>query len=431
MTALLKYSWLCLASGMLVQANCQDSFARPVFAAIDKNDDGLRALNREIWENPETAFQEFHAHKVLTDYLEEQGFNVTRNAHGLETSFRAEYSNGGGRTVSFNSEYDALPGIGHACGHNLIAVAGVGAAIGVKEALENHNLKGRVVLLGTPAEEGGGGKIKMLEAGAYDDVDCSLMTHPGNSWYSNYAPSLASWRANVTWTGYGAHAALSPWQGRNALDGFVSAYTMTALYRQQMRPDERIHHVIVDGSGMIPNQIPDYIRAVWGARASTLESRSRLVDQVYDIVEASAKATNTSVDLVPFQDYWNLVPNQALSYQYYHNHMTYFDPTKNNATAGFQNDHPDKEIESGGAAASSDQGNVSWKVPAIQTGFPIGGSAPNHNSGFTELAGTDFAHRQAMISGKTLAMTGIEVLRNETFAKLIWEEWRELVGSQQ
>jgi amidohydrolase len=251
----------------------------------------------QIWENPELGYQEFHAHKVLTDYLEDQGFNVTRSAYGLETAFRAEFSNGEGRTVSFNAEYDSLPGIGHACGHNLIAIAGVSAAIGVKEALEKHELTGRVVLLGTPSEEGGGGKIKMIDAGAYDDVDCSLMAHPGNRWFASYAPTLASWRANVTWEGAASHAAVSPWEGRNALDAFVSAYTMTGLFRQQTPPGDRIHSIVLDGANMVANVIPDFVRGVWGARSPSMSGRSRIVEQLGNIIHGAAAATNTTATI--------------------------------------------------------------------------------------------------------------------------------------
>ncbi|KAJ0159504.1 Peptidase M20 domain-containing protein 2, partial [Colletotrichum tanaceti] len=269
MQSLRKTALRFLASTTLLPscANGQE-LADQVFAAIDARNDGLRTINTEIWENPEIGYQEVHAHKVLTDYLEEQGFNVTRSAYNLTTAFRAEFSNGPGRAVSFNSEFDALPGLGHACGHNLIATVGVAAAVGVKEALEKGDVKGSVVLLGTPAEEGGGGKVKMLEAGAYDGLDCSLMAHPGNDNYAAWGRTLASWRGNVSWTGVAAHAAAAPWAGQNALDGFVAAYQMAGLFRQQLQPSDRIHHVVTKGWS-VANIIPDYIESQWGVRGNT------------------------------------------------------------------------------------------------------------------------------------------------------------------
>ncbi|KAF1969702.1 hypothetical protein BU23DRAFT_652459 [Bimuria novae-zelandiae CBS 107.79] len=190
---------ILLSASALLSASCikAQDISEEVFAAIDKQDDGLRTVNKE--------------HCFSCGVLQREG-----------------------PAVSFNSKFDALPGIGHSCGHNLIATIGIAAAIGVKEALENQGVSGKVVLMGTPAEESLGGKIKLLEAGAYDGPDCSLMAHPGNNAYASYGRTLASWRANVTWSGEAAHAAAAPYMGRNALDGFVSAYSSTGLYRQQL-----------------------------------------------------------------------------------------------------------------------------------------------------------------------------------------------------
>ncbi|TQN64861.1 Peptidase M20 domain-containing protein 2 [Colletotrichum shisoi] len=395
-----------LAPGTLLpsSANGQE-LADQVFAAIDARDDGLRTINTEIWENPEIGYQEVHPHKVLTDYLEEQGFNVTRSAYNLTTAFRAEFANGPGRAVSFNSEFDALPGLGHACGHNLIATVGVAAAIGVKEALENGNVKGSVVLLGTPAEEGGGGKVKMLEAGAYDGLDCSLMAHPGNNNYAAWGRTLASWRGNVSWTGVAAHAAVAPWTGQNALDGFVAAYQMAGLFRQQLQPSDRIHHVVTKG---------------WPRRDVVLS-------RVETILYASGNGTNTTVEISAFQDYWDQNPSFQLASTFYEQQMKYLDPADDPDTANFTVPSPEESRRDGGASASSDQGNVSWFLPAIQVGFPVGGTAPVHNAGFRELAGTDFAHESAIQTAKILALTGLEVLQNETYAETMWEEWRAMI----
>ncbi|KAI8265863.1 hypothetical protein K4K58_010622 [Colletotrichum sp. SAR11_239] len=241
----------------------------------------------KIWENPELGYQEVHAHQVLTDYLEEQGFKVTRTAYNLSTAFRAEFSNGEGRAVSFNSEFDALPGLGHACGHNLIATVGVAAAIGVKDALENGN--------------------------------------------------------------------------------------------------------------------------------------------VQSILYASGNGTNTTVEITPFQDYWDQNPSLQLASTFYQYQMKYLDPADDPKTANFTVSSPEESRRDGGASASSDQGNVSWFLPAIQVGFPVGGGAPVHNAGFRELAGTDFAHESAIQTAKILALTGLEVLQNETYAEAMWEEWRAMI----
>ncbi|KAI8288035.1 Peptidase M20 domain-containing protein 2 [Colletotrichum sp. SAR 10_98] len=261
----------------------------------------------KIWENPEIGYQEVHAHQVLTDYLEEQGFKVTRSAYNLSTAFRAEFSNGEGRAVSFNSEFDALPGLGHACGHNLIATVGVAAAIGVKDALENGSVKGSVV-------------------------------------------------------------------------------------RLTVRP-----------------------------------RRDVVLDQVQSILYASGNGTNTTVEITPFQDYWDQNPSFQLASTFYQHQMKYLDPANDPKTADFTVSSPEDSRRDGGASASSDQGNVSWFLPAIQVGFPVGGGAPVHNAGFRELAGTDFAHESAIQTAKILALTGLEVLQNETYAETMWEEWRAMI----
>ncbi|KAF9739276.1 hypothetical protein PMIN06_007374 [Paraphaeosphaeria minitans] len=410
----------------LLSASGVDELAEKVFAAIDKQDEGLRTINKEIWENPELGFKEVHAHKILTDFLEDQGFKVTRSAYNISTAFRAEYFSGEGRTVSFNAEFDALPGIGHACGHNLIATIGVAAAIGVKEALKNQGVSGKVVLIGTPAEESLGGKVKLLEAGAYDDLDCSLMAHPANDRYTSYGRTLASWRANVTWTGEAAHAAAAPYMGRNALDGFVSAYSSTGLYRQQLMPTDRIHHVIQGNHDMVANIIPDSVDSVWGVRGKTRPRVEQVREQLFKILHASASATNTSVEITPFQDYWDQNPSLQLANAYYELQKKYVDPAKDTETSKFTITAP--EDDDGEAAASSDQGNVSWFLPSIQVSFPVGGTAPAHNAGFRELAGTDFAHGQAIKTAKALALTGIQVLQNEAFAKAMWEEWEAMIA---
>ncbi|KAH8598633.1 hypothetical protein B0O99DRAFT_684022 [Bisporella sp. PMI_857] len=404
-------SGIFLAALVFINTPFAHGLADEVFAAIDERNNGLRTVNREIFENPEIAYQEVHAHEVLTDFLETQGFNVTRSAHNISTAFRAEFSNGEGRTISFNSEYDALPGLGHACGHNLIATVGVAAAIGVKEALENLGVTGKVVLLGTPAEEGLGGKVKLLEAGAYDGLDCSLMAHPGNANYGSYGKTLASWRANVTWKGVAAHAAAAPFAGKNALDGFVAAYGMAGLYRQQLMASDRIHHVVKGDNSLVANVIPEKIDSEWGS-----------------ILLASGNATATNVTITQTQDYWDQNPSFMLASTYYNYLMEYFDPSKNTTTADFAISTPEEERETGGASASSDQGNVSWFVPAIQVGFPIGGSAPVHNQGFRDVAGTDFAHEQAIKAAKVLALTGLEILQNETYSKAVRAEWEEMIA---
>ncbi|KAG6845453.1 hypothetical protein H0H93_016088, partial [Arthromyces matolae] len=202
--------------------------------------------------HPELAFEEHHAHDVMSTFMERHGFRVTRHYGGLETAWRADWTFGhGGRVIGVNSEMDALPGIGHACGHNLIGMSGIGVAIAIKAAMEAHHIAGKVVLLGTPAEEAGGGKIILLKNGAYKDMDGTdqplrpmltiIRSHPGPgpAHISTDGPLTAAQLILVEFKGRTAHAAAAPWEGINALDAAVAAYTSISYLRQQLHPEIR------------------------------------------------------------------------------------------------------------------------------------------------------------------------------------------------
>lgn len=228
--------------------------------------------------------------------------------YGVDTAFEIEYSHGsGGRVVAFNAEYDALPGIGHACGHNLIATSSIAAFIATVEALKNWFPDGNytVRLLGTPAEESGGGKVLMLDAGAYKDVDACLMVHPMPKSKNNpdllsmatVLPGgfLANDKVRVTFTGKPAHAAAAPWEGVNALDAVVSAYVNISVLRQQILPSQRVHGVIVEG-GHRPNIIPQSATVDYYIRSESVKSLKPLTERVVKCFEAAAMATSCEVE---------------------------------------------------------------------------------------------------------------------------------------
>ena len=210
------------------------------------------------------------------------------------------------------------------------------------------------------------------------------MAHPGNNVYGSWSKTLASWRANVTWTGEASHAAAAPWLGRNALDGFVSAYSMTGMLRQQLMGTDRIHHIVQGQSDMVANIIPDFVDSVWGVRGSSRPRAEYVRQQLYNILYASSNATNTSIEIAPFQDYWDQNPSFSLANEFYKLQMEHLDPSQDPETSDFTVVAP--EDASDEASASSDQGNVSWFLPSIQVNFPVGGSAPVHNAGFREQA---------------------------------------------
>lgn len=235
--------------------------------------------------------------------MQRLGYNVQRHAYGLDTSFTVDYGTGGSLVV-FNAEYDALPGLGHACGHNLIAVCSIAAFIATAEIIRDTGVEARVRLLGTPAEEGGGGKVRLIEAGAYKGVDACLMAHPtgrlsveGKESMDGISAARSSARrlAKVTFHGQSAHAAMSPWHGKNALDAVVSSYVNISLLRQQLPPNARVHGVIRQG-GSEPNIIPDSASLEYYLRDSTSENIHDLSSKVEACFKAGALGTGCTVD---------------------------------------------------------------------------------------------------------------------------------------
>lgn len=274
-------------------------------ACIKRADASLYETNQLLHANPELAYEEHKAHDLLCNFLEAQGHSVTRKAYGLDTSFEAS-SGSGGREVVICAEYDALPAIGHACGHNLIATSSMAAFLAASEVLSELQTPGRVRILGTPAEEGGGGKIALIRAGAFGGASASIMSHPvtPNSLSTDTEVSgsaalnlVASVKLRAEFHGKSAHAAGEPWNGLNALDAAVAAYNNVSLLRQQIRPEERVHAVFEDG-GTVPNVIPDYTRMNWYIRSPTIEQGEKLRNRVEACIEAGASATGCSVGYI-------------------------------------------------------------------------------------------------------------------------------------
>jgi amidohydrolase len=284
--------------------------------AIDDLDGELREINRKVgtllplitWpqltclkihQDPELGYEEFHAHDNIVAFIKAQGLEVMPHTFGVETSFLSEYGSGG-RVITFNAEYDALPGIGHACGHNLIATGSIAAYLGVVAVLKKQSLPGRVRLLGTPAEEGGGGKLKLIAAGAYKDVDACLMTHPFSVKNNRaYGTCMASAKFRATFTGKASHAAAAPHEGINALDAAVLAYNGTSMLRQQIKPDQRIQGVLLEG-GYKPNIITPKSVLDYNVRGATLKETKALQERVAKCFEGAAIATGCQVEFVEF-----------------------------------------------------------------------------------------------------------------------------------
>ncbi|KAJ9137954.1 Peptidase M20 domain-containing protein 2 [Pleurostoma richardsiae] len=388
--------------------------AREIVAStVERLEQDLFALNRAIHLHPETCYEEIFAHATLTDFLETQGFHTQRHAYGLDTSFSAECGLGG-RLVIFCAEYDALPGIGHGCGHNLIATASVAAFVSAATALMAAGVAGRVRILGTPAEEGGGGKVKLIQAGAFsEDVSAAIMCHAlplhqikaGWSGTAGFR-TMASRRFHVEFHGRNAHAGSQPWGGINALDAAVGAYSAVSMLRQHIRPFERIQGIIEDG-GQVPNVIPDYSRMAWGLRSSSVREVDALYERVKSCMDGAATASGCTVQFTPMAPYMELRVNHTLCKEYISEMELMGEKIL------LQDDEP--------SCAGTDMGNVSHIVPGFHGifGIPTPLGVPVHHRSFADAAATTQAHDATLRSAKAMAMLAFKVLTNlETAANI-------------
>ncbi|KAJ5714108.1 uncharacterized protein N7483_011289 [Penicillium malachiteum] len=404
----------------------QRVFLDTVQEALRRYDSKLREINHKIWSNPELAYAEYEAHNNICEIFEtlQSGYKVQRKAYGVETALEVEYTFGnGGRVVVFNAEYDALPGIGHACGHNLIATSSIAAFIATCEAMkaqaDSLSVSGFTVrLLGTPAEESGGGKVKLIDNGAYKDVDACLMVHPipmspGNPSLLSMATVieggyLANDKVQVTFTGKPAHAAAAPWEGINALDAVVSAYVNISMLRQQILPTQKVHGVIKNG-GDRPNIIPMSATVDYYIRSPNKKTLKPLTERVIKCFEAAATATGCKVDFEWGPSYDDLKSNIPICESYVSamramGHHTLLDNSgQKGALAG----------------ASTDMGNVSYVVPGFHGIFCIPTEGVNHTPQFTNGAGSSEGHERAIACAAGMAVVACQLLVDDKFAEAV------------
>ncbi|MGH9275498.1 MAG: M20 family metallopeptidase [Acidimicrobiales bacterium] len=332
-----------------------------ITAEVAARADILVAASHQIHEHPELNYEEHFAHDLLTGLLESEGLTVSRGAFGIETAFVAR-AGSRGPTIAVLCEYDALPGIGHACGHNIIATAGLGA--GLAAAAVADDAGGQVVILGTPAEEGGGGKIRMIRAGALDGVDAALMVHPAGAELTRMQ-AISVQELTATYTGVAAHAAAFPHEGRNALDAAVLGYVNVAALRQHIGQNERIHGIFTAG-GDKPNIVPAFARTEWMVRSGSIRTLAPLKERVEACLRAGAAAAGCDVEIA-WKDvvYADMLDNEVMVGLY----------AANARQVGRDVLEPDAGLA---VVGSTDMGNVSYVVPSIHpmiqaapTGVPI------------------------------------------------------------
>ncbi len=370
-----------------------------VTTAVERVADDLVTLSHDIHAHPELAYAEHESVRLLARVLERHGHDVEVGAFGVETALRA--SAGSGRpTVAVLAEYDALPEIGHACGHNVIAATALGAFLGL--AAVAGDLGGSVLLYGCPAEEGGGGKELMARAGAFAEVDATLMLHPAGFETSAH-PWIGVRTVDVTYRGLTAHASAFPFLGRNALDAVVNAYTGIAQLRQHMLPDDRVHGIITDG-GQRPNIVPDHAAATFYLRSAEPETQRELSDRARAIFEAAALSTGTDVEIGwdPTPVYLPVRNNPPLAQQY----------AARIAERGRTVLPPG--VMPGYMTGSTDLGNVSVRVPAIHPTLKIAPPGVSiHNPEFARYAVSEEADRGCVDGAVALALTAADFLADE------------------
>ena len=365
-------------------------------------------LSLKIHASPEIAFRETKASRWLTEYLEGKGFAVERGICRLETAFRASSGEGAPR-VALLAEYDALPGIGHACGHNLIAMASVGAGVAARAVLPETG--GTVLVIGTPAEEAAGGKVLMAARGAFDGLDAAMLTHPGSR-DSSISHGLALIELTVEYFGKAAHAAARPEAGINALDAMVIAYNSVSALRQHIRSSARIHGIITDG-GQATNVVPEHTAASFLVRAEDDEYLDQLRPRVLACFQAGAEATGARMEYRWGEEtrYRAVRSNHALAETF----------ARNLEALGRRV----SESEESHSMGSTDMGNVSAVVPAIHPTVAI--APPDvaiHTAQFRELAASEEGMKGMLDAAKAMAMTVVDVLMDADLRRRMQEEFR-------
>ena len=368
-----------------------DAVRNAIDEAIAGLDDRLRELSLEVHAHPEPALAEHHCAALLGEWLTGAGFEVRAPVAGLDTAFVAEYGQGS-PVIAYLVEYDALPGVGHGCGHNLIAAGGAGAATALMRALPEP--PGTLRVIGTPGEEGAGGKVIELEAGVFDDVDAALMFHPGDRTIP-IRHALASMPLTFEFHGVAAHAAGSPADGRSALAAVIQLFVSVDALRLFLPETSRVHGVILDG-GRASNVIPDYTRASFQVRAVTSDLLAEHVERVVACAQAAAQATGTTVDVTRGHVYAERKNNHAIAYRV----AEYL------SELGEEVEVPVLR----GGTGSSDIGNVSLRLPAIHPYVKVmPRGTPGHSHAMTEaVAGAD-AHRAMLRMASALAKTGADL----------------------
>ncbi len=391
-----------------------DQLKRQAQEAIDKLQTELLTLSHNIHANPETAFEEHKAVAFIAQTLRQQGFEVQVGIAGLDTALIASKDGKGeGPHVAFLAEYDALPGVGHACGHNVIATCAVGAFLGTSAVMENF--AGRVSIIGTPAEEAGGGKVILLDAGVFDDVDFALMIHPSSGRSLINRGGRAATSIEINFIGKAVHSS-APGRGINALSAVIATFQHIDMLRPTFEMEDNVNGIITNG-GLAANIIPGEAACKFSLRARTLIDLERLAEKVKLAANTAAQLTGAQVEIKVHPMYAERYPNLPMGEAFKANmaqlgeEMEYANPT--------------------GLYGSSDIGNVSIKIPAIHEYLWIApAGVASHNAEFTVESISQRADEICIKGAKGLAMTAIDIFSSTELQEKIKEYHRNQVPEE-
>jgi amidohydrolase len=376
--------------------------------AVEAAREEILDLSHRIHANPEPAFEEHRAAAWVAEVVAAHGFVVERPAGRLATAVRARLAGGLGAVgprIGVLAEYDALPGLGHGCGHNTMAASGVGAAIAL--AAVRDAFAGEIVFLGTPAEERGSGKQVMLDDGLFEGLDAALLYHPCDRNHVDLAP-LASEDVTVVFRGFQSHAASEPWEGRNALDAMISLFSSVGLWRQQLPPHCRVHGIIQEG-GTAANIIPDRSRAWFMIRSADQAYYEVMKARFRKLCEAAAIAADVEVE-IEFSCYASTMKtNRAIADRWVANAEAY----------GIADEGLDAK------QGSTDMANVSWAVPAIHPDLSITDKpTPGHSIEFRDAAGRPGADETTLLAATLVAQTALDLFLDPSLVERAWAEFR-------
>ncbi|MBS4175271.1 M20 family metallopeptidase [Bacillus sp. FJAT-49736] len=381
-------------------------------AQIENLQEKLWEMSDYLYYHPELGDQEYNSMQLLVNFLEEHQFSVETGIVGRTTAFKAVYdSKKSGPTIAYLSEYDALPGIGHGCGHNMIGTMSAGAGVLLSKVIDQ--IGGRVVVLGTPAEETNGAKVPMAEQGIFDDIDAAMILHPSDESYES-GESLAMDAIQFDYRGQSSHAAAAPEQGINALDAVIQLFNGVNALRQHVTSDVRIHGIIKEG-GLAANIVPDKAVAQFYVRAKDRGNLNEVVEKVKNIANGAALMTGAKLTIENYElSYDNMITNQTLSQLF----------TKNLLSLGTAEVKKAKD-----SYGSIDMGNVSQVVPAIHP--YIGLDSPGlcaHTQEFADKTITDNSHKILSKGAVALALTGYDLLSNKEELEKVQKEFRKAVN---